>query len=91
MHIVGSNGQPLNKPQASCTVKMDGKTRIFKDFVVVGIEGEKISIAHNADAITLGIAVQVVKDHFMENYKTLDEVSKGVVDRFFAADPTQEN
>lgn len=79
------------KDKAECTVRIGDKVQKFKDFVVVGIQGEKISVAHNADAITLGIAVQVVKDHFMENYKLLDEVSKGVVDNFFRGESSEEN
>lgn len=83
MHIIGTNGKPIDRG-STCTVKMNGKTKMYKDFVVVGIEGEKISIAHNADAITLGIAVQIVKDHFMENYTLLTEEDKLVVDSFFS-------
>jgi len=88
MIIIGGNKQLNAKPK--CTVRIDDKVKSFNDFVTIGIEGEKISIMHNADAITLGIAVQVVKEHFMNCYKDLTLEQKKVVDDYFRGPNEQD-
>lgn len=88
MIIIGGNKEK-HEP-TKCTVRLNNKVKAFTDFVTVGIEGEKISIMHNADAITLGIAVQVVKEHFMNCYKDLTLEQKKVVDDYFRG-PDEQN
>lgn len=70
----------------TCIVKMDDKVLRFDEFVTIGFDAESgdVKIAHYADAITLGKAVQLIVGAYRESYSVLTDKDKQAVDSILA-------
>lgn len=76
LKVVNSKREVTDKLDAKVTVKLDGITSTFKEFVVVGFPGEvagPVEIITQADVISLAVAMEVVKDMFYTNFNSLSK------------------
>ena len=48
----------------SCSVRADGKTTKFTDFITVGMSAGQATMMANADPITIAIAIEMLKEQF---------------------------
>jgi hypothetical protein len=79
LKIITKNEKVKYKPK--CSVQMDNKIETFTNFVTVG--NDKVGrtvILQNADALTLGQALQLLVVAFKESYDDLTQPEKDLVD-----------
>ena len=78
---VYSNDKPVEKRPA-CIIKMDNEIYRYEDFVVVAYDLDTLlyHVYQNADAVTLGIALHIIKNLFEEAYNNLTPEEKEDVD-----------
>lgn len=70
----------------TCTVKLENKVDVFNDFVTVGycLKKQKITLIHNADILTLSLALEIITKAFQDMYVMLPPNEKEVIDNFIA-------
>lgn len=70
--------------KSKCTVHIDNKVEIFDDFVAIGYEPKNgnLTMMHNADTITLALALEMTKKAFLVSYDNLSAEHKKIVDDF---------
>lgn len=82
--ITNSTFKEVFKP--SCTVKLDNEVTTLNDFVAVGYDEktQETYLLQNADAVTLGQALQLISLKFNEAMSNLSDEDKKAVQEVLA-------
>lgn len=70
------------KFKSKCSVMLENTIETFEDYVVLGFDNKtgKATLMHNADALTLAVAQEMIKDAFCSMYKDLSDKEREIVD-----------